>query len=71
MMLLGSTFHQKLHPTGSPSSCHLMHQGVHIAQQEDVGKKLERSELTACGKVFRCTGLESSFVKSLDWGKHC
>lgn len=55
----------------APSSHHLMHLGVHIAQQEDVGEKLERGEFTACGKVFRCTGLESCFVKSLCWGKRC
>ena len=37
------------------------------------GRMLERNlkfEFTACGKLFRCTGLESSF-KSLGWGKHC
>lgn len=68
-MLLGSTCHQKPHPLGSPSSRPLMYQGVHIAQQEDIGKKLERSEITACGEVFRYTGLESGFVKSLDWGR--
>lgn len=52
------------HCTGS-SSCLLMHQSVHIAQQDAAGRKLWSPEFMAFGRVFRCRGLKSTFVKTL------